>query len=670
MAMISKQEAKNRIIQLRETIEKHNHNYYVLSSPSISDFEFDIMLNDLAQLEKLFPDLADSDSPTQHVGSDITKEFIQREHKYPMLSLGNTYSEEDLMEFDTRVRKTIGNDFEYIVELKYDGASISLTYMNGKLQYGVTRGDGSRGDDVTTNIKTVKSIPLILQGNDFPNEFEIRGEIFMPHEVFNSLNKEKEAAGDQLFANPRNAASGTLKMLDSSMVAKRRLDCFLYYIIGDSLPTEFHFDNLQKAKEWGFKIPENIFKCTTIEQISTLITEWNIKRKQLPYDTDGIVIKVNSLKQQKQLGFTAKTPRWAIAYKFKAEQVKTKLLSVDFQVGRTGAITPVANLQPVQLAGTVVKRATLHNADQIILLDIRINDTVFVEKGGEIIPKIVGIDMSQRNSDSKPLKYAEDCPECGTRLIKNETEAKHFCPAEEICPPQIKGKIEHFVSRKAMNIEGLGEETVELLYNHNLIKNIADIYSLKKEQLSSLERMGEKSAENIIAGIEDSKKVPFERVLFALGIRFVGETVAKKIALTFRNIDFIKGASEQELKETDEIGEVIAQSIIAFFQNNKNIEIVNRLQAAGVKMEIEAIDNKLSDKFNGLSFVISGTFEKYSRDELKELIEKHGGKNTGSVSAKTSYLLAGENMGPAKLEKANKAGVKIISEEEFLKMIE
>lgn len=667
--MISKQEVQTRIAKLRQEIEKHNYNYYVLSKPVISDFEYDIILNDLAQLEKLFPEFTDASSPTQRVGSDITKEFMQRDHKYPMLSLGNTYSLEDLTEFDNRVKKTIGTDFEYVVELKYDGASISLTYAGGKLLHAVTRGDGARGDDVTANVKTIHSIPLTLHGNDYPGEFEIRGEIFMPHDIFNALNREKEAAGEQPFANPRNAASGTLKILDPSVVTKRKLDCYLYYIIGETLPAEFHYDNLQKAKEWGFKIPPYIFRCSSVEKVSELITMWDVKRKELPFDTDGIVIKVNSLKQQKQLGFTAKTPRWAIAYKFKAEQVITKLLSVDFQVGRTGAVTPVANLQPVQLAGTVVKRASLHNADQISLLDIRINDHVFVEKGGEIIPKVIGVDLSRRTPDSEPLKYIENCPECGARLVKNENEAKHYCPSEETCPPQIKGKIEHFVSRKAMNIEGLGEETVELLYNQNLIKNIADIYSLKKEQLVNLERMGEKSADNIIAGIEQSKNVPFERVLFALGIRFAGETVAKKLAVSFKNMEAIVSASEEALKETDEIGEVIAKSVVDFFKNEKNKEIINRLQTAGLRMEIDETNLSKSDKLKGLTFVISGTFEKHSRDELKELIEKNGGKNTGSVSAKTDYLLAGENMGPAKLEKANKTGVKIITENEFLAMI-
>lgn len=668
--MISKTEAKKKIDFLREEIKKHNHNYYVLSKPVISDFEFDILLNDLIQLEKLFPEFTDINSPTQHVGSDITKEFKQVDHKNPMLSLGNTYSEEDLLDFDARIKKTIGDNFEYVTELKYDGASINLTYMHGKLASAVTRGDGVRGDDVTTNIKTIKSIPLQLSGSGYPEEFEIRGEIFMPLSIFNTLNEERIKTGEQAFANPRNAAAGTLKILDSNIVAQRKLDCFLYYIIGTNLPSESHYENLQKAKEWGFKIPPYIYTCATINEVLQLIKKWNTERKQLPFDIDGIVIKVNSLKQQKQLGFTAKTPRWAIAYKFKAEQVSTRVLSIDFQVGRTGAITPVANLEPVQLAGTVVKRASLHNADQIALHDIRINDFVFVEKGGEIIPKVIGVDYSQRPDDSIPLKYIENCPECGTPLVREADEAKHFCPNETHCAPQIKGKIEHFISRKAMNIDGIGEETVDLLFEKGLIQNIADIYNLKKEQLSQLERMGEKSAENIIAGIEISKKVPFERVLFAIGIRFVGETVAKKLAFAFKNIDALKSASIEDLLQVEEIGEKIAQSLITYLSDNTNTVLIEKLKSAGVQMHMEENTNKESDKLNGFSFVISGTFENYSRDELKDLIEKHGGKNTGSVSAKTSYLLAGENMGPAKLDKAKKSGVKIISENEFLQMIE
>lgn len=668
--MISKIEAKKKITFLREEINKHNYNYYVLSKPTISDFEFDILLNDLIQLEKLFPEFADNNSPTQHVGSDITKEFKQVEHKNSMLSLGNTYSEEDLLDFDARVKKIIGDNFEYVTELKYDGASINLTYVQGKLIYAVTRGDGVRGDDVTTNIKTIRSIPQILCGNDYPEEFEIRGEVFMPHDVFNSINEDRIKKGEQAFANPRNAAAGTLKILDSSIVAQRKLDCYLYYIIGNNLPSEYHYENMQKTREWGFRIPPYIYMCATINEVLLLIKKWDTERKQLPFDIDGIVIKVNSLKQQKQLGYTAKTPRWAIAYKFKAEQVSTKLLSINFQVGRTGAITPVANLEPVQLAGTVVKRASLHNADQIAMLDIRINDFVFVEKGGEIIPKVIGIDYSRRTEDSIPLKYIETCPECGTQLVREVDEAKHFCPNETSCAPQIKGKIEHFISRKAMNIDGIGEETVDLLFEKGLIKNIADLYILKKEQLSQLERMGEKSADNIIAGVEISKQVPFERVLFALGIRFVGETVAKKLAFAFKNIDLLKTASTEDLLQVEEIGDKIAESLLAYFKEEKNIELIDRLKAAGVRLFMDENTNKLSEKLNGFSFVISGTFEKYSRDELKDLIENHGGKNTSSVSAKTSYLLAGENMGPAKLDKAKKMGVRIISENDFLQMIE
>ncbi|MBI4947465.1 MAG: NAD-dependent DNA ligase LigA [Bacteroidetes bacterium] len=669
--MISKEEARKKIYHLREQIEKHNYNYYVLSQPVVSDFEYDFLMNDLMALEKMFPEFSDENSPTQRVGSDISSEFRQIEHKYPMLSLGNTYSEEELLEFDERVKKVIGENFEYVAELKYDGASINMTYINGKLRHAVTRGDGVRGDDVTSNVRTIRSIPLILKGNDIPKEFEIRGEILMFHDTFNKLNHEREAAGEPLFANPRNAASGALKIQNSSMVAKRNLDCFLYYIVGEGLPSETHYDNLQKAREWGFKVPQYIQKCSSMDAVFKFIELWNHKRKELPFNIDGIVVKVNSLKHQKQLGFTAKTPRWAIAFKFKAEQVTTRLVSIDFQVGRTGAVTPVANLEAVHLAGTIVKRASLHNADQIELHGVWIGDHVFVEKGGEIIPKVVGVDLSKRTPDCIPVQYIENCPECGTKLIRQEGEAKHFCPNESGCPPQIKGRIEHFISRKAMDIEGLGEETVELLYNEGLIRNIGDLYHLSISQLIPLERMGKKSAENIIKSIENSKQTPFERVLFALGIRYVGETVAKKLAKAIGSIDALKTSSSEDLKQVEEIGDKIAESIIYFFKDEKNLSVIENLKNAGVKLAVEENSTQLlSEKLKGLSILISGTFEKYSRDELKELIEKHGGKNTGSISSKTSFILAGENMGPAKLEKARKFGIRLVSEQEFLKMIE
>src|SRR3989339_381801 len=610
--MENKDNIKKRIEFLKFEIARHNNNYYVLSKPEISDFEFDMLLSDLLALEKKYPEFADEHSPTQRVGNDITKEFQQVEHKYPMMSLGNTYSQEELHEFDERVRKIIGNDFEYVAELKYDGTSISLTYENGKLLRAVTRGDGSKGDDVTANVKTIKTIPLQLSGSGFSSEFDIRGEIFMPREVFEMLNKEREAEGETPFANPRNAASGTLKLLNPAEVAKRKLECFLYFIAGENLPTDFHFDNLLKAKEWGFNIPPYIKKCKDLKDVFDFIQHWNDKRKDLPFDIDGIVIKINSLLHQKQLGFTAKTPRWAISYKFKAEQAVTKILSIDFQVGRTGAITPVANLEPIQLAGTLVKRASLHNADQIYLHDIRIGDNVFIEKGGEIIPKVTAVDLSSRTPDILPLQYIENCPECHTPLVRIEGEAKHFCPNEIGCPPQKKGKIVHFIHRKAMNIDGLGEETVELLYEKGLIKNVADLYELKKEQLVNLERLGEKSAENILKSIENSKAVSFEKVLFALGIRYVGETVAKKLARAFFSIDSLMNASFEDLIQVDEIGDKIAESIIIFFKDLRNIELIQKLKNAGIQMEQKEVTATASTVLSGLSFVISGVFQKHS----------------------------------------------------------
>ncbi len=664
-------EAGERIIRLRKELNRHNHNYYVLSHPEISDFEYDMMLNDLIELEKRFPDFYDENSPTQRIGDDRNQVFVQKEHKYPMLSLGNTYSQDELNDFDTRVKKIIGNDFEYVCELKYDGAAISLLYNEGKLVQAVTRGDGEKGDDVTANVKTIKSIPLVLRGENYPSLFEIRGEIFMSGEGFSKLNAEREKNGNPLFANPRNATAGTLKMLNSSVVAKRPLDCFLYHILGDELPYGSHFENLEKAKSWGFKVSLNMTKCKGINEVFDFIMKWDAERKNLPFDIDGVVLKVNSYRNQKQLGFTAKTPRWAIAYKFKAEQVTTRLLSVDFQVGRTGAITPVANLKPVLLAGTTVKRASLHNDDQIKLLDLHYGDTVFIEKGGEIIPKIIGVEKSAREPGSTAIRFISACPVCGSKLSRKEGEAHHYCPNETGCPPQIKGKIIHFVSRKAMDIDGLGEETIELLYEKGLIKSIADLYELKKETLIPLERFANKSADNIVHGLEVSKNVPFSRVLFGLGIRYVGETVAKTLANNFKSIDTLMNAGFDELMEVNEIGTRIAKSIIDFFSITKNLEIVNRLKKNGLKFELSEDEKGLrSSKLEGFNIVISGTFENHSRDELKDIIEKNGGKNVSSLSFKTNYLLAGKNMGPSKREKAKKLNITIISEDDFLKMIQ
>ena len=661
-------EVKKRIEKLREQINIHNYQYYVLSQPAISDFEYDILLNELIELEKRFPEFADKNSPTQRVGNDINQEFKQVKHKHPMLSLGNTYSKKELDEFDLRIKKIIGNNFEYVCELKYDGAAISLTYKNGNLLRAVTRGDGTTGDDVTNNVKTIKSIPLKLTGDGYPEEFEIRGEILFPKDKFIKLNEQRIANDEQPFANPRNAASGTLKILNSSIVAKRPLDCFLYSLLCENPPYNNHYDNLIAAKKWGFKIPDHIKICNSIDDVLKYINYWDTERKNILYEIDGIVIKVNNFNQQNELGFTAKSPRWAIAYKFKAEQVSTKLLSIDYQVGRTGAITPVANLKPVPLAGTTVKRASLHNADQIELLDVRIGDVVYVEKGGEIIPKIVGVDKSKRDFSSKKLKYITNCPECGVALIRKEGEAKHFCPNEYGCAPQIKGKIEHFVSRKAMDI-GTAEATIEHLFNEGVIKNVADLYKLKKEDVIYLERFAEKSAGNLIKSINNSKNVPFSRVLYAIGIRYVGETVAKTLANYFKSIDNIKNASFEELTEVEEIGEKIANSIIDFFKDEKNNNLVENLQTYGLQMSVSDNNTIKSNKLEGKSFVISGTFQYHSRDELKNLIEINGGKNASSVSAKTNYIVAGENMGPSKLVKAEKLNIKIISEKEFLQMI-
>ncbi|MBN1115855.1 MAG: NAD-dependent DNA ligase LigA [Bacteroidales bacterium] len=657
-----------RIAQLRQTINKHNYNYYVKSESLISDFEYDQLLNELKVLEAENPEFFDPASPTQRVGSDINQDFKQFPHTYPMLSLDNTYNPEEIAEFEKRNKKILNEDFEYVCELKYDGASISLRYENGLLTRALTRGDGEKGDDVTANIKTIRSIPLKLHGSGYPELFEIRGEVYLPLAGFNKLNEQQLEKGLPTFANPRNTASGTLKMQNSSLVAKRPLDCFLYYIISDTLPFDNHYDSLQKAREWGFKIPEYITRCSTLDEIYNFINYWDKERKKLPFEIDGIVIKINDFNQQRKLGMTAKSPRWATSYKFKAEQAITRLESISYQVGRTGAITPVANLTPVLLAGTTVKRASLHNADQIKLLDIHVNDYVYIEKGGEIIPKVVGIDKSQRNSEAKPVEYITECPECHTPLVRTEGEAKHFCPNENGCPPQIKGKLEHFVSRKAMDI-GLAEATISQLYDSGLVNDISDFYYLKKEDVLKLERFAEKSAENLIRSIEESKNVPFERVLFALGIRYVGETVAKKIAKTLGSIEKIISASEEELLEVEEIGDKIAQSVEIFFKDEKNKYIIQRLSENGVQLKVIKNYEQLGNALEGKSIIISGVFEKLSRDEIKQLIEKHGGKNTSSISSKTDFLVAGDNIGPSKLQKAQKLNVPIISEDQFLAML-
>ena len=661
---------KEKIDQLRADLHRHNYNYYVLNAPEISDKEFDDRMRELQELEKEHPEYQDDNSPTMRVGSDLNKNFTQVAHKYPMLSLGNTYSESEVTDFYDRVKKALNEDFEICCELKYDGTSISLTYENGKLVRAVTRGDGEKGDDVTDNVKTIRTIPLVLHGS-YPESFEIRGEILMPWEVFEELNREKEAREEPLFANPRNAASGTLKLQNSAIVASRKLDAYLYYLLGEELPCDGHYENLQAAAGWGFKTSEHMKKAHSLEEVFEYIRYWDTERKNLPVATDGIVLKVNSMRQQKNLGFTAKSPRWAIAYKFQAERALTRLNKVTYQVGRTGAVTPVANLDPVQLSGTIVKRASLHNADIIEGLDLHIGDMVYVEKGGEIIPKITGVDKDARSFMlGEKVRFIVNCPECGSKLVRYEGEAAHYCPNETACPPQIKGKIEHFISRKAMNIDGLGPETVDMFYRLGLIKNTADLYKLTADDIKGLDRMGEKSAENLITGIAQSKTVPFERVIFALGIRFVGETVAKKIAKSFENIDDLQQADLEKLVSIDEIGEKIAQSILAYFANESNRELVNRLKEAGLQLYRTEEDlSGYTDKLAGQSIVISGVFIHHSRDEYKELIEKNGGKNVGSISAKTSFILAGDNMGPAKLEKAKKLGITILSEDEFLKLI-
>jgi len=667
---MSKDKEKSRIDQLRKLLKHYNHQYYNLSISEVSDFEYDLLLKELIDLENENPDYSDSSSASVSVGSDSSTEFEKEPHSFPMLSLDNTYTKEELFDFESRNKKLLPEDYQYICELKYDGASISLKYENGILTRALTRGDGTIGDNVTANVKTIKSIPLKLKGSNYPNNFEIRGEIFIPHDGFNEMNKIRKAAGEPEFANPRNTAAGSLKTLNTSIVASRPLDCFLYYMIGKNLPSNSHYDNMQLARDWGFKVPSIIQKCKDINEVIKFIEYWDAERKNLPYDIDGIVIKIDSLKQQQNLGMTAKSPRWATSFKFKADQVKTKLLSIDYQVGRTGAITPVANLEPVLLAGTTVKRASLHNSDQINLLDIRVNDYVFVEKGGEIIPKIVGVDKDARTTESKAVDYINSCPECGTELIRLEGEAKHYCPNDTGCPPQIKGRIEHFISRKAMNI-GAAEATVEALVDNGLIHDSADLYFLTKEDVLGLDRFAEKSANNLIESIEKSKEVPFHRVLFALGIRYVGETVAKTISLELRTIENIRKASTEQLTEIHEIGERIAFGVVDYFKNDINIKIIDKLKISGVQLEVREDSNQqYENKLNGQSFVISGTFEKHSRDELKELIVKYGGKNTGSISAKTNYLLAGENIGPSKLEKVKKLNIPVINESDFINMIE
>lgn len=663
---------KDRILYLRKTLHEHNYKYYVLNQPDISDQEFDFLMHELQDLEARHPELYDANSPTLRVGSDLNQNFTQVAHKYPMLSLANTYNEQDVADWYDSVRRGLdGEDFEVCCEMKYDGLSISLTYVDGKLVRGVTRGDGVHGDDVTANVHTIRCIPLVLkEGSGYPHEFEIRGEILMPWKVFERLNAEREAAEEPLFANPRNAASGTLKSQNSRLVASRQLDSYLYYLLGDTLPSDGHYENLQTAASWGFKISQGMKKVKTLQEIYDYINYWDTERKNLPVATDGIVLKVNSLRQQRSLGYTAKSPRWAIAYKFKAERACTRLNEVSYQVGRTGAVTPVANMDAVQLAGTVVKRATLNNEDFIRNFDLHIGDYVYVEKGGEIIPKIVGVDIDRRPEDAQPVKFIDKCPECGTPLVRYEGEAAHYCPNDTGCPPQIKGRIEHFIARRAMNIDSLGPETVDEYYRRGLVHNIADLYTIKVQDINGSGNR-ERSARKIVDGIAASKQVPFERVVFALGIRFVGETSARLLARHFKTMDALQNASMQQLMEVEGVGEVIAKSVIAYFHNPVNQDIVERLRSYGLQMRLsEEQINGASDKLAGKSIVISGVFAKHSRDEYKALIEQHGGKNVGSISGKTSFILAGDNMGPSKLQKAEKLGIPLVNEDDFLDMIE
>ena len=662
---------KQRILQLRKELNEHNYKYYVLNQPTISDQDFDFMMHELQDLEARHPEMADPASPTQRVGSDVSTEFKQVAHKYPMLSLANTYSEQDVADFYNSVKKGLGGeDFEICCEMKYDGLSISLTYVDGRLVQGVTRGDGVHGDDVTANVRTIRSIPLVLKDGDWPREFEIRGEILLPWKEFERLNAEREAAEEPLFANPRNAASGTLKSLNPAVAAERHLDAYLYYLLGDGIEGDGHYENLMRAKAWGFKISDGMRKVKTLQEIYDFINYWDTERKNLPVATDGIVLKVNSLRQQRALGYTAKSPRWAIAYKFKAERECTRLNEVTYQVGRTGQITPVANMEPVQLAGTTVRRATLNNEDFIRSLDLHEGDYVYVEKGGEIIPKIVGVDTSRRSPEAKPVEFITQCPECGAELVRYEGEAAHYCPNDAGCPPQIKGRIEHFISRRAMNIDSLGPETVDDYYRRGLIHNVADLYDIRVEQING-DGSRQKSAQKVVDGIAASRQVPFERVVFALGIRFVGETSARLLARRFKSIDALATASLQELTDVDGIGEVIAKSVITYFHNPVNMEIVNRLRGYGLQMQLSEEQMQQSGtKLQGKSIVISGVFTRHSRDEYKRMIEENGGKNVGSISGKTSFILAGDNMGPAKLQKAEKLGVPLVDEDTFLGMLE
>lgn len=658
---------KDKIDQLRALLNEQNYRYYVLNDPLMSDFEYDKLMRELQDLEQANPQYADPNSPTQRVGSDRANQFASVTHRFPMQSLSNTYSREEVTDFDTRIRKEVG-EVEYVCELKFDGTSISLLYEHGQLVRAATRGDGTVGDDVTENVRTIRSIPLQLRGGGYPDLFEIRGEILMPYKSFERLNREREDIGETPFANPRNAAAGSLKQQSSAVTASRDLDAYLYMLAGDEMPYATHYESLLAARQWGFKVSDQMKLCRNLDEVMEFIRYWDKARESLPFATDGVVIKVNSYAMQKQLGSTAKAPRWAVAYKFKAEQALTRLLSVDFQVGRTGAITPVANLEPVQLAGTVVKRASLHNAEQIALLDIRLGDMVYVEKGGEIIPKITEVELSERPAESQPFEFITRCPECGTELVKYEGEARHYCPNSSSCPPQIVGRIVHFISRKAMNIEGLGDETVQLLYDNGLVHDISDLYTLKRADLVRLPRLGEKSADNILRNIEASKQVPFARVLFAIGIRFIGETTAKILARQFKNIDALIHADPEQLIEAEEVGEKIARSIIEYFADAGNMRIVERLRSFGLQFQNQ-VQKGATDRLAGLNFVISGTFVHHSRDQLKELIERHGGRNLSGVSSNVNYLLAGQNIGPAKLAKASKLGIKMINEEEFMQML-
>ncbi|MCB9187151.1 MAG: NAD-dependent DNA ligase LigA [Flavobacteriales bacterium] len=666
---MNREEAKVRIEVLSQELEMHNYKYYVLSEPSISDFEFDKKLEELIALETEFPEFLSSESPSQRVGGTVTKDFPTVKHKYPMMSLSNSYSKEEMQEFMARITKAIEREVEYVCELKFDGVAIGIRYVDGKMTQAITRGDGVQGDEITANIRTIRSLPLQAKGSGYPNEFEVRGEVYFPRENFDRLNREREEIGEPLYANPRNTASGTLKSQDSAVVAARGLDCFLYAGLADERIADTHYDSLLKLKEWGFKVSEHMRLCKSAEEVFAYLEKWDTERFNLGFEIDGVVIKVNSLDDQDELGFTAKSPRWAIAYKFAAEQAVTRLNEVTYQVGRTGAITPVANLEPVLLAGTTVKRASLHNADQIAKLDLHIGDMVQVEKGGEIIPKIVGVDLSQRQADFPVVEFIHNCPECGTELERKEGEAQHFCPNELGCPPQIKGKMEHFIGRKAMDVDGLGAETVQQFYEAGLVENVADLYELTYEQVVALDRMADKSATNLLAGLEASKQVPFPRVLFAIGIRYVGETVAKKLAKHFKNIDALMAASQEELVAVDEIGDRIAESVLHFFADERNRTIIQRLKDHGLQFEIEEAEGPVSNALEGKTFVVSGVFSQFSRDEIKAEVERHGGKNVSSISKNTDYVLAGDKMGPSKLKKAEDLGIPIISEEDFVGMI-